>query len=362
MITATRLGADYTYYAMAPEGLGGGSLDDAADTIFRQITKDAEEPSDEGEEDEERESTDDDENEEASDEGPEESEDDEESETDDEDESEEEPDEDSEDTKKGKKVVLEANADAYVKAKIDGEEREISIKDLTRLYGQEAALTRKSQEAAEIKKAADTQGAKYVAGLENLVKRAQERWSPYSQINFLALTKDPDINAQELTALTSEAQKAWEDLQYLQGSLDNVLKDAVDQRRNNLMTQAKEAVKVLSDPKTGIDGWSDKLYNDIRAFAINSGLDATMVNELVDPQAIKLLHKAMLFEKGSQAAKTVTKKVDKTPKRIIKGQPEVVTKSRKPSNADAAYKKLQQSGSLDDATDAILARMGIKPD
>lgn len=368
MVAATLMGADLLSsgahmpriaFAADFGGVSGAdSLDSAADEILRRMTKeDAEKPSeDDGDEPED---TNDEESEDTSDDSPEE---DEESEDDGEDEDEESEDEESDDEpeakKTNKKVVLEADADAYVKAKIDGQEREISIKDLTRLYGQEASLTRKSQEAAELKKAAETNGAKYVAGIESLLQRANARWEPYSKINFLALTKDPDVSPDELAALHAEATAAYQDVNFFQQSLDAVVKDAETQRQTNLVTQAREAVKTLSDPKTGIPNWSEKLYNDIRQFAVSSGLDARAVNEIVDPSAIKLLHMAMQFSKGQQAAQT-TKKVTKSPKRILKGEPEVVSKKVKGNSQDNAYKKLVKSGSLDDATDLILARMGV---
>jgi hypothetical protein len=46
------------------------------------------------------------------------------------------------------------------------------------------------------------------------------------------------------------------------------------------------------------------------------GIDKDTVNNLTDPGAFKILHMAMQFHRG--AAKVVTKKVNKTPTRIVK--------------------------------------------
>jgi hypothetical protein len=97
------------------------------------------------------------------------------------------------------------------------------------------------------------------------------------------------------------------------------------------------------------------MYNDIRSFAVSSGMDAQVVNEMVDPVAFKILHMAMQYQKGKTAV-TKTKKIDKTPKRIIKGTPDEVVKSAKADPKRAMMKKLQQSGSVDDAADAFLAQ------
>jgi hypothetical protein len=261
------------------------------------------------------------------------------------------------DDDKGVKRTLIDSEDAYVKIKVDGEEREASIKDLKRLYGQEAALTRKSQEAAEIRKQAETAGAMHVAGLEAMLNMARKEAEPYANLNFLALTKDPDISKEELEALSNAAQTSFEKVKFLESELDGVIKHHETTRREQMVAQAKETHKLLSDPKTGIEGWGEPLYNDIRKFAIEQGLDQRYVNEIVDPVGIKIIHMAMQYAKGKKAVSTQNmKKVDKSPKKIVKGQSAEAVGKGKTIKKDAAIKKLQQSGSVDDAAEAFLAR------
>ena len=339
--------------------LDGSDL--AADEFLRHLTKkDAEEPSNKEEEGdtasepEEDEQSDEDNSEETPEE--EESEEDtEEEET--EDDNEEEDQEETEDTtdKKAKKPTVIESEDALVKIKVDGQEVTASIKDLKRLYGQEASLTRKSQEAAQIKQKAEESGARYVAGLESLLNRAKEQAAPYANINFLALTKDPNVSSEELSALSDAANKAFDNVRYLESELDGVVKTANEQRQQQLMVAAKEAIKVLTDPKTGIPGWNEQLYNDIRRFAVDSGMNEQVVNEMVDPTAFKILHMAMQYQKGKTAV-TKTKKVDKTPKRIIKGTPDETIKKSKTSQKTDAFKRARETGHVDDAAEAFLSR------
>lgn len=260
------------------------------------------------------------------------------------------------DSGSSERTVIDSD-DAVVKIKVDGEEVEASIKDLKRLYGQEASLTRKSQEVATIRKAAEEAGAKHVAGLESLLERARQQYEPYSKLNFLALTKDPNISQEELAALSEAAQSAFDNMRFLESELDGVIQTAQKQRHESLVAQAREAHKVLSDPKTGIEGWGEPLYNDIRAFALEQGLDRQFVDELVDPVGIKIMHMAMRYAKAQKAMTTkAPKKIDKAPKRIIKGESAETTEKAKVTNKDAAFKKLQRSGSTDDAADAFYAR------
>jgi hypothetical protein len=246
--------------------------------------------------------------------------------------------------------------DVIVKIKVDGKEHEVPVKDLKRLYGQEKALTRKSQEVADARKQIEDVGAKQTVALTKMFERAQERAKPYAQIDFLALTKDPSISGEELTALRVEAQRAFDDVNFYGQELDQVFQGAQAQRTQNLRAQAQEAVKVLSDPVNGIKGWDQTLYNDIRTYAVSKGLDAAVVNELTDPQAIKLIHKAMLYDKGQKALSNTTKIV-KTPKKIMKSSSAEVTSKVKPKAGDKALAQLRQTGSQDAAEDLFLARM-----
>lgn len=257
-----------------------------------------------------------------------------------------------------KRVVLDPEAEAFVKHKVDGKDVEIPVKDLTRLYGQEAALTRKSQETAEARKQVDETGAKYTAGLETLLTRALESFKPYADINFLALAKDPTITAEDLAALQKQATDKYNDVNFLKTQLDEVVQTHEKARHTSLVKAAGEAWKTLSDPSTGIEGWNDGLYNEIRSYAKSAGIPAKSVDELVDPAAVKLLHKAMLYDRGQQAAVKVVK-VDKQPKRIIKSSSEASVSKSKGKATDAPMQRLKTTGTVEAAEDAFLARMNI---
>lgn len=328
--------------------------DTGADDFFRRIVADAEQPSADQEEEEDTEDNDD-ETDDSNDTDDEPSETEEDTPEEDESEDEEEAEGESETEEKDQKSY--ASDETFVKLKVDGKEVEASVKDLKRLYGQEQSLTRKSQEAAETKRKADEAVVKHVTGLEKLLERAKEQAAPYANINFLALTKDPNVSSEELSALSDAATRAFENVRYLEQELDGVFKTAQAERQQQMMVQAREAIKILSDPKTGIPGWNEQMYNDIRKFAVDTGMNEQIVNELVDPVAFKVLHMAMQYQKGKSALNK-TKKVDKTPKRIIKGTPEETVKRAKANPKQEVYKRLKETGSVDDAADAFMAKWG----
>lgn len=73
--------------------------------------------------------------------------------------------------------------DTYTKIKVGDEEHEVSVKELKRLWGQEKALTQKSQEVAKQTKKAEEDTARALAALDVMVKRAQEASKPYREMN-----------------------------------------------------------------------------------------------------------------------------------------------------------------------------------
>jgi hypothetical protein len=250
----------------------------------------------------------------------------------------------------------------YVKVKVGEEEHEVAVKDLKRLFGQEASLTKKSQEVAERTKAAEYAQAKSLAALDVMVKRAQEAANPYRNVNWAALMKDPSIAAEDITALQEAAKSAFENETFLTGQLDSFMHEVTAQQAAAQAQSAQACIKALTDEQspTYIKGWDQKLYNDMRSFAVSMGANQQMVDSLVDPSAFKLIHMAMQYHKGAQ--KVVTQKVNKAPKKIVKAS----TTSAPPNSAagkaidrNKAVAKMQKDGgSMKSAENAFLALLG----
>lgn len=262
-------------------------------------------------------------------------------------------DEDQEDDEKKRKYADEG---VFVKIKVGDEEHSVPVKDLQRLYGQEAALTKKSMEVSQQRKAAEDELTKATTATAALLERAKARLQPYAQIDFLMASRE--LPAEQYAALRDQAAAAYEDVQFLEQHLDRMVNDAKKKQNDALVSAARESLKVLSGPaeQGGIEGWSEKLYDDIRAYAISAGAPAEVVNTAVEPWAIRIMHDAMLYQRGK--SKVITKKVNKAPKKIVKTTSNAAVNKSGP-NADKASKalsRLQKTGSADDAAEAFLAR------
>lgn len=274
----------------------------------------------------------------------------------------EETEETEEDAKARKFVDIDDNT--FVKIKVGDEEIEVPVKDLTRIHGQEASLTRKSQEVAEQRKRADGEIAKTAAVLDVMLKRAREAAAPFAKIDFLALTKDPNVSAEELTSLRELAQERFDNVRFLEGETGNFLSAIQQQQKVDSAKEASECVKALATPGTDdkpnpyhIEGWSNKVYDDLRQFAVETGLSKDVVNELRDPAAFKLIHMAYQFKKG--ASKVNTTKVNKTPKKIVKTSQSPVATKQSPNKAkqQKAMDVLKRQQTQEAGAEAFLSRM-----
>lgn len=237
--------------------------------------------------------------------------------------------------------------DDEVEVVVDGEAKKVPVKDLKRLYGQEASLTRKSQEVAKLRKDAEESGARYTTAIQTLTSRAYEKWKPYSEIDYLVA--QTQLSPEEFAALRQEAQAAFNEYKYFTEELDGHMKAHQEEQVRETRKQATEAIKVLTEE---VPGWSNKLYDDIRFYGVSQGIPEADMNSIISPVAIKLIHKAMLYD---NAKKVATEKKVKAPAKSLKA----TTKPARASSSSErdSLSKLRSTGNVYDAADVILQRM-----
>src|SRR4029077_8040927 len=103
-----------------------------------------------------------------------------------EDEDDDEGDEGDDENEGADKSTIEVEDDHKFTVTVDGEEREFSLGQLKRLAGQEAALTRKSQEVATTRKTLEDQSAANLVRQTKLIERARAKYEALSKIDLLA--------------------------------------------------------------------------------------------------------------------------------------------------------------------------------
>lgn len=335
-----------------PQTQGALSVEEAADAFLNRWNDDAEELSettDEQAQDDQPDVTEDDQPEEDEEEYDTEEEVEEDPSEEDEDaEYEEDDDEVEEEETEADEEAEVAPDDMVVEIQIGEEVKAVSVSDLKRLYGQEASLTRKSQQVADQRKEAETSAQKYAASLEVLIGKAEEQWKPYAEVDMLMASKTMDAN--EFAQLRKEAQAAYENYKFLTEEADKFTEDIQNRQKEAQAEAAKEAVKVLQDR---IPDWSNRLYDDIRSYAIAQGMDAETVNNITDPSAIDLINKARLYDNGKKVA---TKKVKRKAKRVVRSRKSPNIKADTKAKRDREMVAKLQSGDVDDVTAAIMSR------
>ena len=269
-----------------------------------------------------------------------------------------EDDEDSEDPKesdddKPKDKKLIEDDEALVKVSVNGQELEVSVKELKRLAGQEASLTHKSMELAQRRKDAEEIGNYHAQSLARLVQMAEEEYAPYANIDFNIAAKD--LSTEEYQALREEAVAKYEKYQYLTQELATHQQKQGEYRAKLMQEQAAATIAELSDPEKGIKGWGPKLYEEIGAYAVSKGMKPETFSQILDTPSLRILHDTYHLEKAKQLA---TKKKATAPAKVLKSTATPDSQRFSSNKAQSQLSKLQKTGKRDDAVSAILARWG----
>jgi hypothetical protein len=270
----------------------------------------------------------------------------------DEDDDEAEEDDDDED-----KEPLTASDDQIVDIAVNGETKKVSVKDLKRLYGQEASLTKKSQDLAAQRKASDDSLAQTHLSYQKLMERAEARYKPYADIDMLVASRqmDPETFAQ----LRQDAKQAEDDLTFLKEESGQLVSKAQQENQQLTKQAAAEFVKVLEEQ---LPDWGNELYGEIRTYAVKAGLPQEQVDQYTSPEVIMLINKARLYDQSKQSAEGKKAKAKLTKSK--NGKTKVLSsKKSPPSNKSIQAKRKQQAMSglsgakdLDDIADALMSR------
>ena len=252
---------------------------------------------------------------------------------------------------------LAASDDQVVDISVNGESKKVSVKDLKRLYGQEASLTKKSQDLANQRKQSEEQLAQTHMSYQKLMERAEARYKPYADIDMLVASREMD--AETFSQLRQDAKQAEDDLKFLQEESGQLVSQAQQNHQQATKEAAADCVKVLQEQ---LPDWGNKLYADIRDYAVRSGLPKDQVDQYTDPQVIMLINKARLYDQSKQSAKSKKAKAKLTKSKS--GKTKVLSSKKAPPSKKSIQKANQQkqmdmlSGAkdLDDIADALMSR------
>ena len=251
---------------------------------------------------------------------------------------------------------LAASDEQNVDIAVNGESKQVSVKDLKRLYGQEASLTKKSQDLATQRKQSEEQLAQTQMSYQKLLERAEARYKPYADIDMLVASREMD--AETFSQLRQDAKQAEDDLKFLQEESGQLVSQAQQQHQQATREAAADCVKVLQEQ---LPDWGNELYSDIREYAVKSGLPKDQVDQYTDPQVIMLINKARLYDQSKESANS--KKAKAKLKKSKSGKKVLSSKKAPPSKKTIQKAKQQKqmdslssAKDLDDIADALMSR------
>lgn len=271
-------------------------------------------------------------------------------EQDDEDPQKSEGDEDEEKAEDEKPPVFADDA-AKVKISVDGAEHEVSVKDLKRLWGQEASLTRKSQEVAQEHKTTTERRGQYETALDRMYQKAVERAKPYTQIDFALAAKN--LSNEDYAALKQDAENAFKEVKFFEEELKQHVGTVTKEAQEAHKKAAGEAVKMLTDKDSQhyIPDWNEKVYADLRDYGVKLGIPREQMDNSTSAPSFKILWMAREYEKGLKVA--TKKKAKVVGKKPLSAK---APKSGEDNRPAQAFARLQKTGSVEDAAMTLFER------
>jgi len=225
----------------------------------------------------------------------------------------------------------ELDLDSEVTIKIDGKETNVSFSDLIKGYSTEQSLSNKGRELGDARKSLEVEYEKRFSEIKNmsqasaalLYKDEQDLSKKYHDIEAKIQKARDDGDTYEVGELKDQreqAQKAyWEARRQRESLAQSVGKKAQEEQQKQwdiLMKHYQETIPTL------IPDYSEKVVKDIRQFALDEGINESIVESMIDPSIVKFVDDYRRLKNGitKGAAKRKTTVVKKVPVKKAKSK------------------------------------------
>jgi hypothetical protein len=254
----------------------------------------------------------------------------------------------------------EAPSARRYKVIVDGEERQVTLDELTKGYGLNASLTQRGQKLAEERRAFETHATSVVAerqayaALLGEVAKYLEGQAPSEAIVNQLMLQDPAEGFRAKQVRDQIIAKAGEFKQAFGAMVQGILQ----QQRAALQSELAQAMKELP---TLIPEWRDpkrlaRERDEIKAAMLSWGFSEDDLAQITDPRAMLVARKAWLYDR------LLASRRDKLQPKS-KGQPRAIEPGAKPNRnrgqdagrARALRERARTSGSIDDVAALIAA-------
>jgi hypothetical protein len=216
-----------------------------------------------------------------------------------------------------------------------------------------AELARQREAQGEtLRQAVESERTGYQTQLQQLQNLVIEAVAPeLKDVNWNDLAAN---NPLEYVKVRNRADQVAQTLAQLQAKQKEL---SEKQSQEQAAAKQKLAVKAVEILQNDIPGWNDQLYQSLMKAGESYGYKPEEVGSWVDARAIKLLHKAHLYDQLQAEKKQPApdKKVVTPPKVIKPGAQQQV--SQRQQQEQGAMKQLRTSGKIEDAAAVIRGRL-----
>jgi hypothetical protein len=257
--------------------------------------------------------------------------------------------EETEDYRNSEESDDEATDDVYL-AKVDGEEVEVSLRELLDSYQLNSVARKKYNESMEDRNKAKNELATLEAERKHYAENLELMRQQLAQTTT-GMTEEQwnDLYQRDPMAY----MKAKEDIRDHETRLQAIQQEQMQLAQKQL--QAEQAKLLDRIPEWKDQDVATKERNNIVTYAKRFGFTEQEIAATNDSRVVDLLRRAYLYDALQSKKPNATKQVKKAPKMIKSGQPKGKVNVSE-QNRKTAFDKLNQSGRKEDAIAYLLTK------
>jgi hypothetical protein len=253
-------------------------------------------------------------------------------------------------------------------AKVDGQEVEVTLDDLLKSYSFTEHNTRKSQQVAAEKAALEQERKAFQESEVAAVRAERQQYATYLEQLATALKDskpvEPDWTALRATLPADEFAAellAWQqnakrieqvnaERAKVQAQQDADAQAGFTKYVQEQHEQLAQAIPEWTDPEKGV-----ALKKELKTFGMDRyGFSEDEFAQVTDARLVRLLYDGMQYQKAQAKAPEIKNKIELA---MDTSAPGSRTTAPKRDDLRAAQNRLRESGSIDDAADAIGLRL-----
>jgi len=246
----------------------------------------------------------------------------------------------------------------YVTVTVDGEDHQVTLDELRKGYQRQSDYTRKTQQVAEERKAAEQERQNVQQERQQLHHRLQQLEQALGQ-----QAQEPDWERlwQEDPDEYNRQRWAWQDrkekLEQAQQERKRLQRQQQEESQRQFQQRVQQEHQRLLErlPHWQDEGTAKTEKPAVMTYAKQLGFSDEELQQVADSRAVEALYKAMKYDELQAKKPAAKKKASKAPKMAKSGQP----KSRGDRRTDETkkhYNRLAKTGSKDAAVDYLLSR------